>query len=485
MTQEYEQPKLSFQGKETRSCGVLSASFFAAFTAYLAIQNLQSSINQQAGLGTISLSVQYACIIFSGVCAPAVIRWIGVKNTLIISWICHAIYTGSNFYPAFFTLIPSSALLGTISGFLWTSQSIYITMCSFSIVSYTKQSTYNVLSKLNGLFFTIYETTQIPGNLVSSLVLQTGTHQNATEEAVCGPDFCPSASNGTDVAIPSMDKVYTMLGIYLAFDIISVAITVFFLPPLPKSSWSENTTLTGSLSSLFVTLFTSKMIFLVPFIMYQAVEQAVLWGDYTLSYISCPVGVHMVGFVMAAYGTATAISALVFSRVAKYTGRILLFSAAAVSQGGLFIVLYLWTPTPADTKYIFMLPVLWGMGEGIWQTQANSLIALLFPDNKEPAFANFVTWKAIGFTITFVLSEFVCLRAKLIFVLSLLTIGMVLYTGVEIYWKVHDKSHTVTGDINSGLSSKAVSEENIPILTDAQPPASNYGNVDKSCPKTD
>ncbi|XP_046330266.2 protein unc-93 homolog A-like [Haliotis rufescens] len=479
MTQEYEQPKPAIEGKETRSCGVLAASFLAAFTAYLAIQNLQSSLNQQAGLGTISLSVQYACIVFSGILSPAVIRWFGVKNTIILSWICHLIYTGSNFYPAFFTLIPSSVILGTMSGVLWTCQSIYTTMCSFSLVSSTGQSTYTVLSKLNGLFFTVYETTQIPGNLVSSLVFQTGTNTNGTTEAICGPGFCPLASNGTDIATPGSEKVYIMLGIYLAFDITALVITVFFLPPLPKSNWSANTSLIGSLSSLFVTLFTSKMIFLVPFIMYQAVEQAVLWGDYTLSYVSCPIGIHMVGFVMATYGVVTSLSALLFSRVAKYTGRYLLFCAAASSQAGLFTVLFLWTPTQADTKYIFMVPMVWGMGEGIWQTQSNSLIALLFPDNKEPAFANFVTWKAIGFTVTFVLSEFVCLRTKLIFVLSLLAVAMVLYTGVEIYSKV--TKDATTAEINSGNSPKAVSKHKIPIATGAQSPTAGYGSVDKNC----
>lgn len=96
----------------------------------------------------------------------------------------------------------------------------------------------------------------------------------------------------------------------------------------------------------------------------------------------------------------------------------------------------------------------------------SALIALLFPDNKEPAFANFVTWKAIGFTITFVLSEFVCLRTKLIFVLSLLAVAMVLYTGVEIY---------------SRNSPKAVSKHKIPIAIGAQSSTAGYGSVDKNC----
>ncbi|XP_046330249.2 protein unc-93 homolog A-like [Haliotis cracherodii] len=433
MGQEDGKQASSFDGKETRGSVVLSVAFFAAFTAYMAIQNLQSSLNQAADLGIISLSVLYACIIFSGILAPAVIKFLGVKKSLILSWICHILYTGSNFYPTFYTLIPSSILLGAISGFMWTGQSIYISVCAFSLAKSTDKTEYDVLSKLNGLFFTLFETTQITGNLVSSLVLQTGTYSNVTGGAVCGPEYCPLSVNGSEIATPETSVVYILLGIYLGCDVIALVVTVFFLPPLPKSNWSSNASLKQSLSSFFVTLFKSKLIFLVPFIMFQAVEQAILWGDYTRSYVSCTIGIHMVGFIMATYGAATASCAFVFSRIAKYIGRYILFFTAAVLQGGVFVVLYIWTPTSEDTTYLFLIPVAWGLGEGIWQTQSNSLIALLFPEKKEPAFANFHTWKAIGFTLTFILSNFLCLKTKLIFVMSLLVVGMTMYTGVEIY----------------------------------------------------
>ncbi|XP_046330251.2 protein unc-93 homolog A-like [Haliotis rufescens] len=430
----------SFGGKETRSCVVLSASFFWAFAAFVAIQNLQSSLNEEADLGIISLSVLYACMIFSGIITPTVIRLLGVKSSIIVSWVCHILYTASNFYPAFFTLIPSSVLVGAISCLLWTCASTYVTACSNSLASSTGQSPYTVVSKLNGLFFTVFETTQIPGNLVSSLIFQQGSYSNGTGETVCGSDFCPQASNGTDIVTPEMGLVYIMLGIYLGCDIIALIITIVFLPPLPKSDWSSNVSVKQSLGSFFVTLFTTKLIFLVPFIMFQAVEQAILWSDYTRSFVSCPIGIHKVGFVMATYGATTASCAFLFSRIAKYVGRYILFFTAAGLQGGVFITLYLWTPTSDDTKYIFLVPLAWGMGEGIWQTQSNSLIAVLFPDKKEAAFANFHSWKSFGFTLTLVLSNFLCLETKLISALVLLALSMSMYTGVEFYAKVHQNA---------------------------------------------
>lgn len=79
----------------------------------------------------------------------------------------------------------------------------------------------------------------------------------------------------------------------------------------------------------------------------------------------------MVGFVMASYGCATTISALVTSRIAKYTGRYILFSFAAAVNLAIFILLYVWVPTENQKAYVFAMAVMWGLGEGIWQTQSN------------------------------------------------------------------------------------------------------------------
>lgn len=89
------------------------------------------------------------------------------------------------------------------------------------------------------------------------------------------------------------------------------------------------------------------------------------------SYISCPFGIQMVGFVMASYGCATTVSALVTSRIAKYTGRYILFGLAACINMAIFVLLYIWVPEPGQERYVFAMAVVWGLGEGIWQTQSN------------------------------------------------------------------------------------------------------------------
>ena len=51
-----------------RTCFILCLSFFFVYTANLAIQNLQSSLHETAGLGITSLAVLYGAIIGSSLC---------------------------------------------------------------------------------------------------------------------------------------------------------------------------------------------------------------------------------------------------------------------------------------------------------------------------------------------------------------------------------------------------------------------------------
>lgn len=117
------------------------------------------------------------------------------------------------------------------------------------------------------------------------------------------------------------------------------------------------------------------------------------------AYISCPIGIHMVGFVMATYGAVTATFVFIFSRLARRSGRLALFLLAAVINLVLLIILYNWTPDSSMTTLIFIIPSVWGLSQAIWQTQTNgkcylfslSVVIIYFPYiNFRLSFPNFV-----------------------------------------------------------------------------------------------
>ena len=277
--------KRGHEGREYRSLVVLSASFTAVFTAYLAIQNLQTSLNQEKGLGIISLSCMYACIILSGILAPAILKLIGEKKILIISFICHVIYTGTNFYPTFATLLPSSILLGITAGPMWTSQSVYLAHKASAYAERTGKDGHATLSRFNGIFFCMFETTQVTGNLISSLVLQQGdynTNSSNDTELFCGKDDCPiSVNTTTKIEEPDRHIVYILLSVYLVCDVIGLCLTTFLLPPLKKSVITEKRKVSDSITRCGKGLGDLNIALLVPLFMFMAMEQAILWTDYT------------------------------------------------------------------------------------------------------------------------------------------------------------------------------------------------------------
>ncbi|KAK7474472.1 hypothetical protein BaRGS_00034294, partial [Batillaria attramentaria] len=410
---------------DTEYVGHWCVAFQLVFTANFAIQNLQSSLHEEESMGASALGCMYATSIFSSIFAPTIIGILGAKGCLVVAWICHILYTLAQFYPAWGTLVPASILLGLLTGPTWTAQGLYVSACAFSFSKRSQHSPYTILSRFNGLFFALYETKNILGNLVSSFVLRNGVG-NKSEGIIfkfCGADDCPDAENVTDIEEPDTWVVDTML--------------VVLVTPLARSEWVGRVSLRETATSWFHTLVGTEMIYLVPFMVFQSMEQGILLTEYTRSYISCPIGIHKVGFVMASYGAVTAFFVLVFSRLARLTGRYPLFALAASVNAALLAVLLNWIPERSEEELIFIFPAVWGVSEGIWQTQTNSMLAVIFYDRKEPAFANYQTWRAVGYTLIFSYHSFLCVSTKLAIALGFLVVGMILYTAVEIRirWK--------------------------------------------------
>ncbi|XP_067663600.1 protein unc-93 homolog A-like [Haliotis asinina] len=160
------------------------------------------------------------------------------------------------------------------------------------------------------------------------------------------------------------------------------------------------------------------------------------------SYISCPIGIHMVGFVMAACGVASSFGTFVSSRVATYTRRHVLFAMAALIHAAVFTTLYLWTPKETDTKYVILLPLGWAMADSIFLPQVIALIALYFPDKKEPVFANAHAWLCLDSTLTFAFSSVLYVYAKLYIMFTLLVTGIGMYIVAQKLYKMETEKYT-------------------------------------------
>jgi hypothetical protein len=63
--------------------------------------------------------------------------------------------------------------------------------------------------------------------------------------------------------------------------VVALLLTIFLVAPLPRNEWSSRAPLCETVTSWFRTLVGSRMLFLVPFMIFQAMEQGLLLSEYT------------------------------------------------------------------------------------------------------------------------------------------------------------------------------------------------------------
>ncbi|XP_071093366.1 protein unc-93 homolog A-like [Haliotis cracherodii] len=290
------------------------------------------------------------------------------------------------------------------------------------------------LSRINGIFFGMFELSNIVGNLLSSLVLYQGQYNstNLNTTSFCGAHDCPEAETVDIIADPEPTVVYMLLGVFLGCVATGLGVVIIFLSPVHNQSPTNKNTIKQSLWSWFRLIIKTDIKFLLPFMLYLAIEQVVAFTELTKSYVSCPFGIQNVGYVMTAYGLSCATSSLIFSKLARYTRRYVLLSIAGVLQMALMLWMYHLVPSYHDIHLVYVISTVWGVAEGIWKTQTNSLIGEIFHDNKQSAFAVYEGVKYTAFTCTLVYSSMLCVYIKLIVALVILVLGMALYAMVEV-----------------------------------------------------
>ena len=162
-------PLTTFQFK--KNLILLCASFILLFSAFRAIQNLQSSLNEEDNLGIIAMTCVHGTMFLTCLWAPAIINKFTAKWTLSFGMFSFILWTGANFYPRFYTLIPFGIIAGMGQGILWTAESSYLLKLAFDSSRVTKDGLEREVFRFHGIFLACFQTTHIWGNLISSLIL--------------------------------------------------------------------------------------------------------------------------------------------------------------------------------------------------------------------------------------------------------------------------------------------------------------------------
>ncbi|XP_026146433.1 protein unc-93 homolog A [Carassius auratus] len=419
---------------------VVSFGFLLLFTAYGGLQSLQSSLNAENGMGVISLSVIYGAIILSSMFLPPImIKNLGCKWTIVLSMGCYVAYSFGNLAPGWPSLMTTSAILGMGGSPLWSAKCTYLTISGNRRGQKINKKGQDLINQYFGIFFFIFQSSAVWGNLMSSLIFGQDTSIEVPEENLqyCGATSCVENFTVANSTLPARYLVNTLLGCYIGVGVLAIIFVAVFLDNIDRDLAREfrknkgNESFCSTFLATFKLLRDPRLLLLIPLTMYSGFEQSFLSGEYTKNYVTCAIGIHYVGFVMICFGASNSLCSFAFGRLAQYTGRIALFCLAAVTNLGCFLGLLFWEPHPDQLGVFFVFPALWGMADAVWQTQTNALYGILFAEHKEAAFANYRMWESLGFVIAFAYSTFICLSTKIYVALAVLALTMVTYLYVE------------------------------------------------------
>jgi len=440
----------------------ISFAFMCLFTAFQSMANLQSSINSEAGLGTISLATIYVALIVSCMFLPSlVIKRLTCKWAMVACTFTYSLYMVAQFYPKTYTMIPAAIILGFGAAPMWSAKCTYLTQVGTLYADIVQDAAEPVIVKFFGIFFLLFQSSQIWGNLISSMVLNPGQGEGASvpsEEslAICGINYCPgveAASNNTNLERPPESRIYTLAGIFLGLAIASSALIALLVDNLGRYGEQDrgnNKEEKSPLQLLLATFYHMKkpyQLLIIPLTLWSGFEQGFIQADFTKAYVSCAWGIHKVGLVMITYGVCDAICSFSFGFVIKRIGRVPIFVMGALINYGVIIAFFQWSPRPDQPYGFFLMAAFWGIADAVWQTQINALYGVIFTNTSEAAFSNYRLWESLGFAISFVYADHLCIEVKAYILLVVLTVGMAGYFIIELWERKKSKGElTITRD---------------------------------------
>ncbi|XP_031396132.1 UNC93-like protein 3 [Punica granatum] len=389
--------------KHTRDVHILSCGFLLIFLAYGAAQNLESSVNTTGNLGTISLGILYVSFTIFSLGASLVVRALGSKNAVLLGTSGYWLFIAANLRPSWYTMIPASLYLGFAASIIWVGEGTYLTSTAWSHAKDSNLHEGTVIGSFNGEFWGFFASHQFVGNLISLTVLQ---------------DDGSGTTGGTNLLFTVFLCSMTLGTILLCF--------------LRKRDDKEGTSSEDPSVSLYSylkcqtnlvisPLFDIRMLLIIPLIAYSGLQQAFVWAEFTKEVVKPALGVRGVGGSMAVYGAFDAICSLAAGRLTSgLTSITWIVSGGAVLQGCVFLALLVRHSYSGVYTYVFplLLASLLGIGDGVLNTQLNALIALLFKQNTEAAFAQLKVWQSGAIAAVFFLSPYITLQAMLVTMLA-------------------------------------------------------------------
>ncbi|XP_065854033.1 UNC93-like protein 3 [Euphorbia lathyris] len=394
----------------TKDIHILSASFLLVFTAYGAAQNLETTVNTEQDLGTISLGILYLSFTFFSLIASLVVRFLGPKNALVLGTTGYWLFIAANLYPSWYTMVPASLYLGFAASIIWVGQGTYLTSTARSHAKDHHLHEGTVIGHFNGEFWGTFASHQFVGNLISLAILRDGKE---------------GQTSGTTL----------LFIVFLGIVTLGIMLMCFLSKRDTKGEGEQESSSVSLCSSLKLLsklvispLLDIRMLLIIPLIAYSGLQQAFVWAAFTKNIVTPALGVSGVGGAMAVYGAFDAICSLTAGRLTSG-----LRSITWIVSGGalLHAIVFLWILLNSSvTSGILgvicplLMASMLGIGDGVCNTQLNALLGMLFKNDMEAAFAQLKVWQSASIAVVFFVNAYISLHAMVLIMIAALCVSV-------------------------------------------------------------
>lgn len=265
----------------------ISFSFFSVFAAFVSLQNLQSSINSDGGLGLTTLAVLYFFFVSSGFVSPSALKILGTKYSLLAGFFCFLVYIFANFYPSWYTLVPASVVAGVGSALVWAAANTHIVEVAVLVAPKLEVDKNHLIGIYTGIFFCFVQMSQIPGNLASSLILFPYSGLNRTvNSSITGSCQHSTDAGGGEFEVQYLYILCAILSLFGFVGILFAALTVnHFRTDKAFLSSTRRFELFFKLPliELLKVMKNYKMLLIAPISIFNGLELSFAFGTLTVS----------------------------------------------------------------------------------------------------------------------------------------------------------------------------------------------------------
>ncbi|XP_011410250.1 PREDICTED: protein unc-93 homolog A-like [Amphimedon queenslandica] len=420
---------LSLSPKAKTYKNVLGAglSFMLTMSGLVSLVSLQSSLNDAQGLGLATLAIMNASFLVSGLFASSIIRLLGTKYSIIFAFSLSLVYSLTNFYPEWYTLVPGALFFGFSEGPMFAAMNTHVTTIAIKYAPKLNENPDHLIAFFNGIITMFFKLSYLPGNLATTAIL-------FSERSSSGADIIQSplspVCNNTEVETLNPTYVYILLSSFVTLAVSAIIIACLFVDhpgALRSNTPAVRFYLKDPVMATVRMILNWKILSIFPMTLLSSFTAATLNGLLTKVYVSDCIGVHWVGLFSLTYGTCSGISAIVTGRLVKYIPQFLMVYGFSALMIGDLLFLLLWDVSPSYLKAFLPVAVL-GVCEGMWHAVPPTLVGMIFPDEKEPAYSAIRMELAIGYTLGFAVPLFANVYASIWIMLCLVISSVLCYS---------------------------------------------------------